>query len=77
MAHCMGLGGVIPLVGSRGNTPKAPTILWACKALQYIAKPRPIYTRSVNRSKQITTSKDKIKDCQLDDEEINFAFLQK
>ena len=77
MAHCMGLGGVIPPVGSRGNTPKAPTILWVCKALQYIAKPGLIYTRWVNRSKQITTSKDKIKDCHLDDEEINFAFLQK
>ena len=27
IGHSMGLGGAIPLVGSRGKAPKAPTIL--------------------------------------------------
>ena len=27
MVHCLGLAGVIPMMGSRGKPPKAPTIL--------------------------------------------------
>ena len=74
MGHRTELGDVIPLVVSRRNMPKAPTILRYI--LQYIANSGLIYIRRATQNKQITTSKDKMKDCQLDDE-INFVLLQK
>ena len=77
MGHYVGLGDVISLLGSRDDALKAPTILWVFKALQYIADSGLIYTIRVNQNKQITTSKDKMKDCQLEDEKKNVLLLQK
>ena len=51
-----------------GNTPKAPTILRVFKGLEYIGNSGLIYTRRVTQNKQITTTKDNMKDCQLEDE---------
>ena len=75
MGHCMGFGGAIPLVESRGNMPKAPTTLRYLKPYNYIANSGLIYTRRVSQDRQIT--KDKMKDRQLEYEEINFVLLQK
>ena len=64
MRHCMGLGGVIPMVESRGKVPKAPTIL------RYLSLKKAnsglFCTRRVTHNKQIATSKDVMKDCQLE-----------
>ena len=64
-----------PPGGARSNTPKAQTILRYYK--QYIANSGLIYTRQVTQNRQITTTKDKVKDCQLEDEEIIFVLLSK
>ena len=56
---------------------KDPTTLSYLKPYNYIANSGLIYTRQVNQNRQITTSKDKKKDRQLECEEINFALLQK
>ena len=60
-------------------TSLSPTILWVFNTLPYIAIANSglIYTSPLNQNKQIITSKDKMKYCQLKDEEINFALLQK
>ena len=62
MGHCMGFGGVIPLVRSRGKAPKAPTILRYLKP--DIAFSGLFFTRRVTQNKGIATSKDTMKDCQ-------------
>ena len=56
---------------------KDPTTLSYLKPYNYIANSGLIYTRQVNQNRQITTSKDKMKDRQLECEEINFVLLQK
>ena len=58
----MGLGGVVPLVGSKGKAPKAPTVLRYLKPenTQFWI----IYTWPVTQNKQSTTSEDTMKDCQ-------------
>ena len=38
MGHCMGPSGVMPLVGSRGKAPKAPSILRINRRLSAILK---------------------------------------
>ena len=57
--------------------PKDPTTLNYLKPYSFIANSGLIYTRQVNQNRQITTSKDKMKDRQLEYEEINFDLLQK
>ena len=77
MGRCMGLGGVIPLVGSRGNTlvlTHCSKYLKVLKALKYIANSGLISTRRVTQSKQLTTSKDTMKGYQSDEK---FGYLKK
>ena len=62
--------------GVQGKHSKSSNYLKVFKALQYIANSGLIYTRRVTQKRQTTTRKDKMKDCQLEDEEINFVLLQ-
>ena len=69
MRYCMGLGGVIPLVGSKGKTQKAPNILRYLK----IANSGLFYSRRVTQNKQTGTSKNTMKYSQSEEK---FCYLK-